>query len=125
MEYTKADLFNDIHQLIEKYVEQEFAKLLPDIAEEEEVQVEQDEEGDYIDRLTGNIWDLDAQEIIGEKNMKTGEKTWYNRKDDLEAVKADLSQLAGELKKQVPEQVPEPEKTTPSTGTKSTKKKKK
>ena len=72
------DLFNDIHNLVEKYIEQELAKMLPD-QDEDDVEVEVDEDGDYIDRLTGNIWDLDAQEIIGEKNMSTGEKTFYDR----------------------------------------------
>jgi len=98
MAYTKADLFNDIHGFLEKYIEQEISRLIPELVEDEEVHVELDEEGHYVDRLTGNIWDLDAQEIIGEKDLETGVKTWYNRSNELEAVKADLSQLAGDLK---------------------------
>lgn len=79
--YSKLDLFNDIHELVEKYIASELAKFIPegeDADSEVEIQVELDEsdgQGHYVDMLTGNIWDLESQEIIGQKDLVSGVKT--------------------------------------------------
>jgi hypothetical protein len=73
------DLLNDIHGLVEKYLEQELAAMIPpEIDDEAEVLVMSDSEGDDVDTVTGDIWDVEAQEIIGQKDLKTGKKTWFN-----------------------------------------------
>jgi hypothetical protein len=59
MAYTKLDLLNDINTLVERYVEQELALRLPVEAEAEaDITVELDSDGHYIDKATGDIWDL-------------------------------------------------------------------
>ena len=47
--------------------------------EEVEISVEQDKEGDYVDK-EGNIYDIETSEIIGKKDLKTGKKTFTNSK---------------------------------------------
>ena len=75
MSYTKLELFNDINALVERYITQELAAHMP--AElDADVTVEPDEQGDHIDLATGDIWDLEKQEVIGVKDLKTGIKTW-------------------------------------------------
>ena len=74
MAYSKLDLLNDINDLVERYITQEIAAHFPD-EEDAEILVEPDEDGDMIDLNTGNIWNIDTQEIIGSKDLKTGIKT--------------------------------------------------
>ncbi len=44
--------------------------------DEDEIHVAKDEEDDFID-IEGNIYNLDTEEIIGKKNMKTNKKVFY------------------------------------------------
>ena len=78
--YTKQDLLNDIHDLVEKYIAQELAaQTVTD--EAGEIIVESDSEGDDVDTQTGDIWDLKNQKIIGRMDLKTKTKTWFCRKE--------------------------------------------
>jgi hypothetical protein len=78
MSYTKAQLFNDINDLVERYITEQLLLKSASTGEDDpsEVKVEQDNDGDYIDPKTGDIWDLENQCIIGSKNLQTGEKTF-------------------------------------------------
>lgn len=81
MAYTKQQLLLDIHDLVERYIEQELAARLPqDIVPDEanEIAVVSDSEGDDIDENTGDIWVLETQTIVGRKNLQTKEKEWFN-----------------------------------------------
>jgi hypothetical protein len=59
-----------------RYIEQELAvnKALKEAAgtNEAEIEVEKDEMGHYVDKTTGDIWDLEAQKIIGQKDLNNG-----------------------------------------------------
>lgn len=76
---TKADLLVQIHDLVERYIEQELAARYSEVTGDEDanIVVESDSDGDDIDKATGDIWNLETQEIIGTKNLKTGEKTFF------------------------------------------------
>jgi hypothetical protein len=79
MSYSKVDLLNDIHELVEKYITQELSSYYEGQLDQDgidEIAVEEDSDGDLVDNETGNIWNLDTQEIIGWKDPLTGEKTW-------------------------------------------------
>ena len=54
----------------------------PDDDEVADVLVVSDSEGHDIDMNTGDIWDLDAQEIVGQKDLKTGKKTWFKEEEE-------------------------------------------
>ena len=78
MSYSKLQLFNDINELVERYVEQEISAMVP-LDAEADVLVASDSEGDDIDIASGDIWDLENQEVIGQKDMQTGKKTWFDK----------------------------------------------
>lgn len=83
-EYTKEQLLFDINDLVERYLEQELTGMQEMLSQalsnddaEGEIVVESDSEGDDIDMRTGDIWDLNNQEIIGRKDLESGTKTWF------------------------------------------------
>ena len=81
---SKADLLVQIHDLVEQYIEQELSARYSNILQENnadeefDVVVESDSDGDDIDTNTGDIWDLEKQEIIGTKDLKTGQKVFFS-----------------------------------------------
>jgi hypothetical protein len=75
--YTKTDLLNDIHELVEKYIEQELTEMLGQ-EQDAQVIVVSDSEGDDIDMTSGDIWNLQTQNIIGTKDLRTGKKSWFD-----------------------------------------------
>ena len=82
-EYTKQQLLLDIHDLVERYLEQELCAMQAMVAATNtttpsaDIEVESDSEGDDVDMNTGDIWDLDKQEIVGRKDLKSGKKEWF------------------------------------------------
>jgi hypothetical protein len=77
MSYTKMDLLNDIHNLVEKYLEQELAAHTS--VDKAEITVESDSEGDDVDLSSGDIWDVKTQTIVGRKNLTTKQKIWFSK----------------------------------------------
>lgn len=73
--YTKQQLFTDINELVERYIEQELALKLPAVVAD--IVVESDSEGDNVDTNTGDIWDLDNQKIVGRK-LESKQKEWFD-----------------------------------------------
>ena len=81
--YTKMDMLNDINMAVERYIEQELAAMIPpDNDDDIEIIVCSDSEGDDIDTTSGDIWNLETQEIIGQKDLKTGKKIWFGEEEE-------------------------------------------
>ena len=92
MSFTKADLLNEINTLVERYIEQELAAMIPpdqNDGQDVEVIVESDSEGHDVDLVTGDIWDLENQTIIGQKDLKTGKKTLFAGEEEEEETPLD------------------------------------
>lgn len=64
------------------------------------MEVEEDEMGHFVDTKTGDIWDLDAQKIVGQKDLNTGKCSCHpEHKNVSEASMAKLvTQLQTETK---------------------------
>ncbi len=112
MQYTKQELLNDIHDLVEKYITQELEARMPAeiIMSEDpaEVIVESDSEGDDIDTTTGDIWDIKNQIIVGRKDLKSKTKMWFSRVENTTPVtvsvnlEASVEEITDKLIKEVP-----------------------
>ena len=50
-----------------------------DSTESDAVEVFQDEDGDYVDKNTGNMYNVETGEHLGVKDQKTGEKSFFNK----------------------------------------------
>ena len=77
---TIGDLLTNIGEMVEQYIEQEIAARMPmfeDDALEDRIVVVSDSDGDNVDPVCGDIWDLSSQTIVGRKDLKTGEKLWF------------------------------------------------
>lgn len=70
---TKQDVLEMTERIIQIYLNQQedFHK------NDEEISVESDSEGDYIDNK-GNIYDIQTKNLIGKKNMQTKKKQMFN-----------------------------------------------
>jgi hypothetical protein len=77
--YSKKQLLLDIHDLVEKYIQQELSARLGEPDDDEiSITVVSDSEGDDIDTATGDIWDVENQKIVGRKNLETKQKEFFD-----------------------------------------------
>lgn len=63
--------------------------------------MEQDDQGHYVDTKTGDIWNLDAQKIVGRKDLATGKCSCHPEHETItEASLAKLLSVASVASKQ-------------------------
>lgn len=76
---TRYELLMEIDRLITAFLDarapEPDGRAEPD--DEAQVEVFSDSDGDDVDPLTGDIWDLEAQCVIGRKDPETKEKQWF------------------------------------------------
>ncbi len=74
---TQQDVLELTECVIHQYLDQQRKEINPSEDNENEISVESDSEGDYIDK-EGYIYDTKSHIRIGKKNLKTKEKVMYN-----------------------------------------------